>query len=117
DPHVAGNGSNAYLQLSGTSMAAGVVSGAVALLLQQRASLRPALAKAILELTSSFVASAGLIAGGSGAINALAASEFVAGGLNGVVGSTRIAGELVWANGFLIFAESAKDSIVWSGSI
>jgi serine protease AprX len=53
--HVAGSGPNAYMQLSGTSMAAGVVSGAAALLLDQRAGLRPADTKAILQLTSSFM--------------------------------------------------------------
>jgi len=34
--HAAGSGEHAYIELSGTSMAAGVVSGAVALLLEQR---------------------------------------------------------------------------------
>ena len=38
--HVAGSGANAYIQLSGTSMASAVVSGAAALLLDNRASLR-----------------------------------------------------------------------------
>jgi hypothetical protein len=40
-------------------MASGVVSGAVALLLDQRPQLKPADAKAILQLTSSFMPSAG----------------------------------------------------------
>ena len=33
--HVAGSGTNGYLRLSGTSMATGVVSGGVALLLKR----------------------------------------------------------------------------------
>ena len=39
--HVTGSGHDAYIQLSGTSMAAAVVSGAVALLLQEQTDLRP----------------------------------------------------------------------------
>ena len=39
--HVAGSGSDAYSQWSGTSMASAVVSGAAALLLDSRSSLRP----------------------------------------------------------------------------
>ncbi|PYR30122.1 MAG: hypothetical protein DMF92_09550, partial [Acidobacteria bacterium] len=60
--HVAGSGHDAYIQLSGTSMAAGVVSGAVALLLQERPGLRPEGTTAVLQFTSSFMPEAGLIA-------------------------------------------------------
>src|SRR5262249_33206488 len=77
--HVAGSGDGAYMQLSGTSMSAGFVSGAVALLLEQRPSLRPADAKAVLQLTSSFLASAGLVGAGAGEVNVLAAVQFVDG--------------------------------------
>ena len=62
--HVAGTGANAYMQLSGTSMAAGVVSGAAALLLDAREELTPQDAKTALQVTSTFVPSAG--AGGRG---------------------------------------------------
>src|SRR5262249_2868032 len=64
--HVAAGGAGAYMQLAGTSMSAGVVSGAVALLLEQRPPLRPADAKAVLQLTSSFLPSAGLVGAGAG---------------------------------------------------
>src|SRR5207253_1270435 len=47
--HVSGTGANAVIQLSGTSMAAGVASGAIALLIDERDHLRPLESKAILE--------------------------------------------------------------------
>jgi serine protease AprX len=76
--HVAGSGADAYMQLSGTSMAAGIVSGSVALLLDQHSSLRPADMKASLQLTSSFIPEAGLLGSGTGSINILAASQLPA---------------------------------------
>ena len=48
--HVAGGGSGAYIQLSGTSMAAAVVSGAAALVLDERGNLRPGETKAVLQI-------------------------------------------------------------------
>src|SRR6185436_2340183 len=51
--HVTGNGPNAYIQLSGTSMAAAVVSGAAALILEQRSSMTPWDVKTVMQLTSS----------------------------------------------------------------
>ncbi len=44
--HVSGSGPNSYIQLSGTSMSAAVVSGAAALLIQERRNLSPLVAKA-----------------------------------------------------------------------
>jgi serine protease AprX len=74
--HVTGTGPNAIFQLSGTSMAAAVVSGAAALLFDDRGNLRPADVKAGLELTSAFLPSGGPYAG-AGGMNVLAASELV----------------------------------------
>jgi subtilisin family serine protease len=67
--HVAGSGNNAYLRLSGTSMAAGVVSGGVALLLNAEPSLSPAQVKVVLQSGARFMPSAGLIAGGTGSVD------------------------------------------------
>src|SRR5439155_17977877 len=70
--HVGGSGANAYMQLSGTSMATGVVSGSVALLLEGR-DLKPKTTKAVLQMTSTFMPEAGLAGAGAGSLNVLAA--------------------------------------------
>lgn len=75
--HVTGQGPNAYIQLSGTSMAAAVVSGAAALLFEERDALRPWDARAALQLTATFMPDAGLIGAGAGNLNVLAAVAIV----------------------------------------
>jgi serine protease AprX len=97
--HVTGAGANAYIQFSGTSMAAAVVSGVAALLLQNDPNLTPADVKAVLQLTSSFMRSSGAIASGAGSLNALAATGFVASGY-AELPATSIADEQIAASGF-----------------
>ena len=87
--HVAGSGANAYIQLSGTSMAAGVVSGAVAVLLEQNPTLTSRNAKTVLQLTSTFLHVEGLVAGGAGSLNALMAIELVADRLRWILSRER----------------------------
>lgn len=67
--HVAGTGTNAYLRLSGTSMAAAVVSGGAALLLNAEPELSPAQVKVVLQTGARFMPSAGLIAAGTGSVD------------------------------------------------
>jgi serine protease AprX len=67
--HVAGTGNNAYLRLSGSSMATAVVSGGVALLLNAQPSLTPAQVKIVLQSGARFIQSGGLIAGGTGVVD------------------------------------------------
>jgi serine protease AprX len=75
--HVAGTGANAYMQLSGTSMAAAVVSGAVAVLLEEQGKLKPNEVKATMQLTSSRVPMTALFEAGAGMLNLAAASNFI----------------------------------------
>jgi serine protease AprX len=64
-----------YLSLSGTSMAAPVVSGTVALMLQANPRLTPNEIKAILEFTAQRYAGYDRLTQGSGFLNAAAAVE------------------------------------------
>ena len=67
--HVAGTGNNAYLRLSGTSMAAAAVSGGVALLLDAEPGMSPAQVKVVLQTGARFIPSAGLIGAGTGSVD------------------------------------------------
>jgi len=110
--HVAGTGANAYIQLSGTSMAAGVVSGGVALLLEQRPHLKPFDARAILEVTSTFMPEVGVVGAGAGSVNLIAAVGFAAKPSTTV--RSIIANEAAVASGILI---TNRDEQLLSGAI
>jgi serine protease AprX len=89
--HKAGSGINSYMQLSGTSMAAPMVSGAAALLLQGNSNLVPAQVKLALQTGATFMPDAGLVGAGAGSANFWASRQFAANGFN-VTLSTVIAG-------------------------
>ena len=98
--HVVGTGANAYIQLSGTSMAAGVVSGGVALLLEQSPHLRPFDTRAILEISSTFMPQVGVVGAGAGSVNLIAAVGFAAKPSSAV--HSIIANEVAVSSGILI---------------
>jgi serine protease AprX len=68
-------GSEPYLSLTGTSMAAPVVAGAIALMLEANAALTPNAVKAILEYTAEARASYSHLTQGAGFLNARGAVE------------------------------------------
>jgi len=70
-----GLGSKPYLALSGTSMAAPVVSGTVALMLQANPNLTPNLIKAILQYTAQEYSGYKALREGAGFLNTLGAVE------------------------------------------
>ena len=85
--HVAGSGGNAYMRLSGTSMATAVVSGGAALLLDANGRLSPAQVKVALQTGATFMPQDGLIAAGTGSVDFYASERLARGGLQGLLGS------------------------------
>jgi serine protease AprX len=83
--HKAGSGTNAYMQLSGTSMATPIVSGAVALLLQGTPNLGTAQVKIALQAGATFVPDGGLVGAGAGSVNIWQSRKIAAYGLSSLL--------------------------------
>ncbi|HKB11123.1 MAG TPA: S8 family peptidase [Vicinamibacterales bacterium] len=105
---VAGSSSNAYMTLSGTSMAAPMVSGGVALLLQGTPGLTVPQVKLAIQNGATFVNNGGLMGAGAGSVNLWASRKIAAAGLvanllNTVVGTLGVtsSGASFWDNGTL----------------
>jgi serine protease AprX len=100
--HRAGTGVNQYMQLSGSSMAAPIVSGAVALLLQGQQGLGTAQVKLALQAGATFVPDGGLMGGGAGSLNVWTSRKIAANGLSALTTSladTLVGGTLAPASG------------------
>ena len=91
--HRAGTASNGYMQLSGTSMAAPMVSGAVALLLQGVPGLSAQQVKLALQSGATFIPDGGLMGGGAGSINVWASRKVTTNGLSSLL--TSLTGSLL----------------------
>ena len=89
---VAGTGSNAYRRMSGTSMAAGMVSGAAALILEAAPGLTPRHVKMVVQAGASPMLREGLVASGAGSVNAWASRRMARDGLTPRLPSTIVSG-------------------------
>jgi serine protease AprX len=97
--HHAGSGNNAYFQMSGTSMAAAMVSGGAALMFEASPGLQPLQAKLAFQVTASFMLRDGLMAAGTGSVNVWAARRLAATGLTAVLPASVIGGVSAPASG------------------
>jgi serine protease AprX len=115
-----------YLSLSGTSMAAPVVTGTVALMLQANPTLTPNAVKAILQYTAQVYPGYDALTEGAGFLNARGAVElarFFAAPLEAPVPATEgWSGHIIWGNhrapgGWLTLESNAwAPSVVWGDS-
>jgi serine protease AprX len=101
--HVAGSGDNAYYSMSGTSMAAGMVSGGAALLLEGGV-LTAKQVKLALQLSASFMPNEGVLRSGAGSVNLWAARRVngVVQSLTGVMPSVTVGGKTVKPSALLV---------------
>jgi subtilisin family serine protease len=106
--HVAGSANNAYMYLSGTSMAAPIVSGGVALLLQGSPNLSPAQVKFALQNGATTMPDGGLMGAGTGSVNFWASRQIAMNGPS--QGSATIAPPLGSAQSFAVLGGSTVTS-------
>jgi serine protease AprX len=92
--HVAGSSSNAYMRLSGSSMATGVVAGGAALLLQGNSGYSPRQIKLLLQTGSTYLVRDGLVAGGAGSVNIWSSRRSQVNGLDDLLGALPLIGGL-----------------------
>jgi serine protease AprX len=104
--HLAGNNSNAYMHLSGTSMSAAIVTGGVALLLQGSPKMSTTQLKIALQSGASYMRDGGLMAGGAGSVNFWASRKNAANGLTNLV--TTLVGGLLSPSGGPVFWDSGS---------
>ena len=111
-----------YLSLSGTSMAAPVVSGTVALMLQANPNLTPNLVKAILEYTAEVHSGYSPLEQGAGFLNSLGAvrlAYFLASGspASQAPFSPAWSRHILWGNHRLTGGIVASSASAWSNNV
>jgi serine protease AprX len=114
--HRAGTGSNAYMQLSGTSMAAPVVTGAVALLLQGSPSMGTAHVKLALQAGATYMPDGGLMGGGAGSLNVMASRRIATNGLASNLLNTVVGGVTSTSSGAAFWDSGTLADRVYQGS-
>jgi len=112
--HTAGTGNNAYMFLSGTSMAAPIVTGGVALLLEGSPSLTPAQVKLALQTSATYLPNEGLVSAGAGSVNFWAARQNAAAGLSDALLDTLVGGAVTTPSGVAFWDEGTLGTRLYS---
>jgi subtilase family protein len=110
-----------YLSLNGTSMAAPVVAGTVALMLQANPALTPNAVKAILQYTAQVLPDYDTLTEGAGLLNARGGVELARSfaGLPATPDPTQPAwsGRLIWGNQMIGGGVLTPDASAWSTEV
>jgi serine protease AprX len=113
--------SQPYIGLSGTSMSAPVVTGAVALMLQANPALTPNAVKAILQFTAEERTGYDHLTQGAGFLNARGAVElarrFAAAGSGTPADPTPWSRHLIWGNRLIVGGALAPDASAWARNV
>jgi serine protease AprX len=114
---VVGSGNSARLQLSGTSMAAAVMSGAAALMLDRAPGLTPFHVRALTQITASPMSPDRTIESGAGSLNVLASTSAPGGSF--VIGGEPTRQRLgMYAGAELLqSAEFPGDTVEWGNTV
>src|SRR5688572_12169552 len=112
---VIGNGRDARLELSGTSMATPVVAGAVADLLQANRTLSPVAIRVLLQYSAEPMIQEGLLGAGAGGLNVAAANELY---VNGAVRNTNVAGQTIVSSQLVFGFQglASAQNILWGSA-
>ena len=110
--HVAGKPTNAYMYLNGTSMAAAMVSGGAALLMQGTTSITAQQVKIALQSGATFMRDGGLVGGGAGSANFWSSRKTAANGLTSLV-DTVVGSVLSPASGVIFWDAGTLSSRVY----
>ncbi len=112
--HIAGNSTNGYMHLSGTSMSAAVVTGGAALLMQAHPKITSAQLKMALQSGATYMADGGLMGGGAGSVNFWSSRKMASSGLTNLV-STLVGGVLTPASGVMFWDNGTMTTRLYRG--
>jgi serine protease AprX len=114
--HSAGQPSNAYMQMSGTSMSAAMVSGGAALLMQANPNISLPQLKLALQTGATFMRDGGVLGGGAGSVNFWSSRKLASSGLIGGLLTTVVGGLVSPTSGMSFWDSGTLMTRVYRGS-